>query len=96
MRTLILGVIAGITLLLVPLAPSNAASGDKKAAIEAISDHFNSVPTMTGEFIQFGPTGEQTGGTFYIQRQGRIRFNYEDPSPIMVVSNGRTLGVRNK
>ena len=39
---------------------------------------------------------EQTGGTFYIQRPGRIRFNYEDPSPIMVVSNGKTLAVNNK
>lgn len=77
-------------------AHSHAASGDKKAAIAALSNHFNSVPTMTGEFIQFGPSGEQTGGTFYIHRPGRIRFNYEDPSPIMVVSNGRTLGVRNK
>lgn len=68
----------------------------RDAAIKSISDHFNSVPTMSGEFIQFGPNGEQSGGVFFIQRPGRIRFNYEDPSPIMVVSNGTTLGVRNK
>ena len=74
----------------------NASANDKQAAIDAISNHFTSVPTMTGEFIQFGPNGEQTGGTFYIQRPGRIRFNYEDPSPIMVVSNGKTLAVNNK
>ena len=73
-----------------------AVANDKQVAIDAISSHFTSVPTMTGEFIQFGPNGEQTGGTFYIHRPGRIRFNYEDPSPIMVVSNGKTLAVNNK
>lgn len=79
------------------LAPAvNAKANDKQAAVDAISDHFTSVPTMTGEFIQFGPNGEQTGGTFYIHRPGKIRFNYEDPSPIMVVSNGKTLAVNNK
>ncbi|MEM9277523.1 MAG: outer-membrane lipoprotein carrier protein LolA [Pseudomonadota bacterium] len=82
---------------IVAVSPTvNAKANDKQVAINAISDHFTSVPTMTGEFIQFGPNGEQTGGTFYIQRPGRIRFNYEDPSPIMVVSNGKTLAVNNK
>lgn len=95
MRAFALGAMAFAATMIVS-APSDAAANDKKAAIDAISDHFNSVPTMTGEFIQFGPSGEQTGGTFYIQRPGKIRFNYEEPSPIMVVSNGRTLGVRNK
>lgn len=73
----------------------NAIADDKKEAIKAISNHFKTVPTMTGEFIQFGPNGEQTGGEFLIKRPGKIRFNYEDPSPIMVVSNGKTLAVNN-
>ena len=69
---------------------------DRARAVAEINKHFATVPTMSGEFIQFGPTGEQTGGEFYINRPGKIRFDYEDPSPIMVVSNGKTLGVRNK
>ena len=32
---------------------------------------------MSGEFVQFGPRGEQTGGKFFIQRPGKIRFNYD-------------------
>lgn len=83
-------------ILMAMLVASVALADNKQMAINAISHHFSSVPTMTGEFIQFGPNGEQTGGTFYIHRPGRIRFNYEDPSPIMVVSNGKTLAVNNK
>src|SRR5258708_33029439 len=49
-------------------------------AAQKIADHFSSVQTMSGEFVQFGPRGEQTGGKFYIQRPGKIRFNYEAPS----------------
>jgi outer membrane lipoprotein-sorting protein len=73
-----------------------AVANAERDAVKEISNHFNAVPTMAGEFIQFGPNGEQTGGKFYIQRPGRIRFNYENPSPIMVVSNGKTLAVNNK
>lgn len=75
-------------------APAQA--NDKAQAIKAISNHFSSVPTMSGEFVQFGPNGEQTAGEFLLKRPGKIRFNYENPSPITVVSNGKTLAVENK
>lgn len=91
MRTALLGSAVFVGTLVSP-----ALANDKKQAINAISNHFRTVPTMTGEFIQFGPNGEQTGGKFLIKRPGKIRFNYEDPSPIMVVSNGKTLAVNNK
>ncbi|MGI9351625.1 MAG: outer-membrane lipoprotein carrier protein LolA [Rhizobiaceae bacterium] len=94
-RNNLLGAIV-LTMVLAFPSAGYAVANDKQVAIDAISNHFTSVPTMTGEFIQFGPNGEQTGGTFYIHRPGRIRFNYEDPSPIMVVSNGKTLAVNNK
>ena len=73
-------------------------SGAKAAAAGAaqkIADHFASVQTMMGEFVQFGPRGEQTGGKFYIQRPGKIRFNYEAPSSTTVVSDGRSVVVEN-
>lgn len=75
--------------------PFSAFANDKQEAINAISNHFKNVPTMTGEFIQFGPNGEQTGGTFYINRPGKMRLDYEKPSPLKLVSNGKTLAVSN-
>jgi len=96
MKRLILSLFTISALATASVGIDQTQANERKEAINALSNHFNAVPTMSGEFIQFGPTGEQTGGTFYIQRPGKIRFNYEDPSPIMVVSNGKTLGVRNK
>lgn len=74
------------------VAPAVAASD----TAQKIADHFSSVRTMTGEFVQFGPKGEQTGGKFYIERPGKIRFNYEAPSGYQVISDGRSVVIDNK
>lgn len=68
----------------------------EQQAVEAVSENFSSVPTLSGEFVQFGPNGEQTGGIFYIERPGKIRFNYEEPAAVEVISNGKTVAVHNK
>jgi outer membrane lipoprotein-sorting protein len=71
------------------------AAAEVSATAQKIADHFSSVQTMSGEFVQFGPRGEQTGGKFYIQRPGKIRFNYNKPSSTTVVSDGRSVVVEN-
>jgi len=60
-----------------------------------IADHFSSVKTMMGEFVQFGPRGEQTGGKFFIQRPGKLRFNYDKPSPMRVIADGKNVVIGN-
>lgn len=75
-----------------PLPGTTARAG----TAQEIADHFSSVKTMTGEFVQFGPRGEQTGGKFFIERPGRIRFNYEAPSAFRVVSDGKSVVISNK
>jgi len=66
------------------------------AAAQRIADHFSAVKTMTGEFVQFGPRGEQTGGKFYLERPGKIRFNYDGPSKFQVVSDGQSVVILNR
>ncbi|MCM2475378.1 outer membrane lipoprotein carrier protein LolA [Rhizobium sp. CG5] len=76
------------------LGPSAFAAGNENAA-QKVADHFSSVKTMTGEFVQFGPRGEQTAGKFFIERPGKLRFNYEAPSPMRVISDGRNVVIGN-
>ena len=64
-------------------------------AAQNIADHFSSVKSMAGEFVQFGPRGEQTGGKFFIERPGKIRFNYEAPSNFRVVADGKSVVIEN-
>ncbi|EBV3599880.1 outer membrane lipoprotein carrier protein LolA [Salmonella enterica subsp. enterica serovar Virchow] len=67
----------------------------QSATAQKIADHFSSVKSMTGDFVQFGPKGEQTGGKFYIQRPGKIVFNYEKPSAYKVVADGKSVVILN-
>ncbi len=77
-----------------PIAALAQGAGDGVTA-QKIANHFSSVKTMMGEFVQFGPRGEQTGGKFYISRPGKLRFNYEDPSPMRVIADGRNVVIGN-
>ncbi|CZT33372.1 outer membrane lipoprotein carrier protein LolA [Rhizobium sp. 9140] len=86
----VFGVLATIGL---PLDPASAQS---TGTAQKIADHFASVKTMSGEFVQFGPRGEQTGGKFFISRPGRIRFNYEAPSPMRVIADGKSVVIGNQ
>jgi len=96
-RRHLLGSLAAAAASAIPIAAyaqaASAASGASTA--QAIADHFSSVATMQGEFVQFGPRGEQTGGKFYIQRPGKLRFNYDNPSPIRVIADGKNVAVGN-
>lgn len=95
-RGLAVVMLAALMILLPALQPAGRASAaSETATAQQIADHFSNVKTMMGEFIQFGPRGEQTGGTFYIERPGRIRFNYENPSAFRVVSDGKSVVISN-
>lgn len=61
-----------------------------------IAQHFSSVRTMMGEFAQFGPRGEQTEGKFYIERPGKLRFDYEGNARFRVISDGTTVVLENR
>ncbi|WP_412535182.1 outer membrane lipoprotein carrier protein LolA [Mesorhizobium sp. BAC0120] len=77
------------------LALVKPAAAQVSATAQKIADHFSSVQTMAGEFVQFGPRGQQTGGKFYIQRPGKLRFNYDKPNSTTVVSDGRSVVIEN-
>ena len=68
------------------------------APVEAktIADHFSSVKYMSGDFVQSGPGAQKTSGKFFLQRPGRIRFNYAAQSGISVIADGKSLVVYNR
>jgi outer membrane lipoprotein-sorting protein len=52
--------------------------------------------TLVGNFVQVGPDGTKTKGDFYIQKPGKVRFEYDPPNPIDIVADGSTLVVRDR
>lgn len=90
---------AGAALLAVAgLAPAMAASlsSEQKRSLAEVNAYFNSLKTMHGDFIQFGPNGERAEGKFYMARPGRIRFYYNPPSKVDIVADGKSVSVKDR
>ncbi|HJY17394.1 MAG TPA: outer-membrane lipoprotein carrier protein LolA, partial [Xanthobacteraceae bacterium] len=68
----------------------------QRALLNRISLYLSSIQTMVGNFVQIGPDGGRTEGTFYLQKPGRIRFEYNPPSPIDIISDGSSVVVRDR
>jgi outer membrane lipoprotein-sorting protein len=66
-----------------------------RADLDRISAYLNSIRTMQGDFVQIGPNGDLEQGRFYLEKPGKLRFEYQPPSPMLIVSDGRTVAVSN-
>ena len=64
-------------------------------AARRVSLYLSSMQTLVGNFVQIAPDGSRTEGTFYIQKPGKVRFDYNPPSPIDVIADGSSVVVRN-
>ncbi|WP_208976235.1 outer-membrane lipoprotein carrier protein LolA [Polycladidibacter stylochi] len=62
----------------------------------SINRYFNSVKTMHGDFIQFGPTGGRVEGKFFIHRPGKVRFYYNKPSSLDIIGDGEMISVKDR
>ena len=75
-------------------APTGPLSED--AALDRVNAYMNSFRTLTADFTQIGSDGRKYDGKLYLQRPGRMRFEYNPPATIEVISDGTTVAVVNK
>jgi outer membrane lipoprotein-sorting protein len=69
---------------------------NQKAQAAKVSSYLSSLQTLVGNFVQVGPDGSKTKGDFYIQKPGKVRFEYEAPSPIAIIADGSSVAVRDR
>lgn len=75
-----------------PAAGDNAAlDDDDRAAIARAEAYLNSVTTLQARFVQLDASGEAATGRLQVKRPGRMRFEYDPPTPILLVSRGTEL-----
>ncbi|RJE89500.1 LolA family protein [Paracoccus onubensis] len=60
----------------------------EKIPLNEISNYLNSLKTLTGAFTQVNNDGSISTGTVYIQRPGRVRFEYNNDSTLVLASAG--------
>jgi outer membrane lipoprotein-sorting protein len=87
---------AGRPIPVAPPADSVPYDGSQYPVVQKINNYLSSLQTLIGDFVQIGPDGTRTVGKFYIQKPGRVRFEYDPPSPIDVVADGSSVVVRDR
>src|SRR5579862_8723077 len=77
-------------------AQTTAFDAKQRALLDRVSLYLSSVQTMVGNFVQIGPDGGRTEGNFYIQKPGKVRFQYNPPTPIDIIADGSSVVVRDR
>ena len=66
------------------------------AVIERANAYFTGLSTLVADFTQVGGDGRRMGGTLYLQRPGKVRFEYDPPATLQVIADGRSVAVRDR
>ena len=74
-------------------AQTNAAvlTDADRAALGDVARYLNELRALKARFLQVGPDGATTQGTLWLERPGRMRFQYDKPSPLLLVAGGGTV-----
>lgn len=69
-------------------ATQSAAPVDIPAETARVESYLNELTTAQARFVQTTHDGTQLVGTFYLDRPGKLRFQYDDPIKDFVVADG--------
>jgi len=83
MGCLALVIVAGIT-----PHKAMALSDYERSILSVVEQSLNRINTAQGRFMQVSASGNIARGTISISRPGKMRFEYDPPSPLMIVADG--------
>lgn len=71
-------------------------TNEQVKAVSAVTQYLTSIKTLKGKFTQIGPRGRVSSGAFFISKPGLMRFEYSPPNPLLIVSDGTWVTVKNR
>jgi outer membrane lipoprotein-sorting protein len=66
---------------------AGTASADK-ADLTKIENYLNNLTSLKGGFVQMASNGSTAEGRLYISKPSKIRMEYTQPDPLLIVGNG--------
>ena len=72
-----------------------ATETNPRGIVERVNAYLSGLNTLVGNFVQVGPDGSRSEGRFYLQKPGKVRFEYNPPNPIELIADGSSVVVRN-
>lgn len=69
----------------------SAALVKHQKTVDRIQNYLSQMTTIIADFTQVAPDGTLTSGKFFLERPGKMRWQYNPPTPILMVSSGTEL-----
>ncbi len=69
---------------------------ERTQALSIANTALNGAQTVKGRFLQIAPGNRTSQGAFYLQRPGKLRFEYDSPNPLTIVSNGAVVSIEDR
>ncbi|RZJ05696.1 MAG: outer membrane lipoprotein carrier protein LolA [Brevundimonas sp.] len=85
-----LGVAALGAVAALPVSAQTALSAEDRAAVAQAQAYLQALTAAQGNFVETSGTVRREG-RFYIQRPGKMRFEYTNPAGLLVVSDGSNV-----
>jgi len=83
--------VANQELALPPLEEQTIAENTSLKALGMVQTYMDTVKSLEAQFVQRAPDGGLTRGKLSLARPGRVRFDYTEDVPFLVVADGKTL-----
>lgn len=71
--------------------PTKQPPADQQEMLLRASKYLSALQTLQAQFTQVAPDGSTSSGAFYLKKPGKMRWQYAPPSPVLLVSDGKTL-----
>lgn len=68
-----------------------ALSPDDVAAVTRVERYLNDIKTLRARFVQISSNGAYAEGEVVVERPGHMRFDYDPPTPVLIIANGLSL-----
>ena len=67
-------------------------TGDERAAaISKVEGYLSSINSIVASFTQTSADGSKGDGKFFLKRPGKMRWQYNPPTPLLLVSDGKVV-----
>jgi outer membrane lipoprotein-sorting protein len=87
-RSILTGALSLASLPLAFSAPLAAKASSHDAVVARVEAYLNGVKSLSARFLQVDSAGNVVHGQLYMRRPGRLRFEYDAPSPLLLVADG--------
>jgi len=68
-----------------------ALNSQDKVDLKRVESYLEDIKTLKGRFLQISSNGGVASGKMFLARPGRLRFEYDPPTPILLIADGTFL-----